>query len=105
MNRYEGKPFLRFLDSYVLDAIGQLDTSQRAGLITLQPTLARALGSQQGTWQEMVREQMDFPESMPGQIRLLWEKYLEHAKQQGQSVSPNEFVEVFIDQNFPDLLT
>lgn len=103
MSRYEGKPFLRFLDCYVLDSIGQLDDSQRSGLETMQPTLAKALG-RQGSWQEMVSAQMDFPESMPEQIRRIWHGYLERAKEQGVSVNPNEFVAEFIDANFPGLV-
>jgi hypothetical protein len=102
MSRYEGKPFLRFLDCYVLDSIGQLDEPQRLGLETMEPMLAKALG-RKGSWQEMVSAQMEFSESMPEKIRQIWHGYLDRAKQQGDSVSPNEFVAEFIDQNFPEI--
>jgi hypothetical protein len=100
MGRYDQRPFLRFLDCYVLDAIGQLDASQREALERMQPKLSQALGAQ-GTWQQVVSTQMDFPESLPHQIRQIWNDYLDRAKEQGLSVSPNEFVEQFIDENFP----
>lgn len=45
---------------------------------------------------------MDFPETLPQQIRQIWNGYLEHAKGQGLSVDPNEFVVKFVDENFPD---
>ena len=103
MKRYEGKPFLRFLDCFVLDAIDQLEASQRQGIEAMQPTLAKAMG-RHGTWQEIVSAEMDFPESLPEQIRKIWQNYLDKAKQQGASVSPEEFVMEFIDQNFPDVV-
>ncbi|MDP9989989.1 hypothetical protein J2W28_000631 [Variovorax boronicumulans] len=103
MNRYEGKPFLRFIDCFVLDVIDQLDISQRQGIELMHPTLAKALG-RSGTWQEMVSAEMDFPESLSGQIKEIWKNYLNQAKQQGVSVSPEEFVVQFVDQNFPDIV-
>ena len=97
--RYDGRPFLRLLESYLLDAIDQLGDEPRASLEAIRPKLAKIFGLD-GTWQEIVRAQMEFPESMSEQIRFLWEGYLLHARQHGLSVSPNEFVEQFVNQNF-----
>ena len=36
-DRYEGKPFIRLVDCYVLDAIGHLDDAQEAQLIEMTP--------------------------------------------------------------------
>lgn len=102
MSRYQGKPFLRFLDSYVLDAIGQLSDDQRRGLEGLQPMLARSL-SLDGTWQEIVSAAMQFPESMPESIRRLWRGYLDAARAAQAPVDPNRFVAEFIGANFPDI--
>ena len=101
-NRYDGKPFLRLLDSYVLDAIGQLTDGQREGLAVMEPKL-NAVYNSSGSWQEMVRTQMDLPPSFPESIRKMWVGYLDAAKTQGLSVHPHEFVEQFVDENFPEV--
>ena len=101
-SRYNGKPFLRLLDSYVLDAIDQLTDDQKEGLVAIQPRLEQLYGVS-GTWQQIVANQMDFPESFPDDVRRIWNGYLDSAKQQALSVDPNEFVERFIGENFPDI--
>ena len=99
VDRYQSRPFLRLLDSYILDAIGQLGDEPRKGLETMQPRFAKIFGIDQ-PWQEIVRAQMELPDSLPEQIRMIWAGYLLHAQQQGQPVSPNEFVEQFVNENF-----
>ncbi len=101
-NRYDGQPFLRLLDSYVLDAIGQLTDQQRSGLSMVEPKL-RAVYGASGSWQEIVRNQLELPESFPQSIRSMWERYLSAARSQGLSVHPNEFTERFVAENFPEL--
>ena len=102
MNRYQDKPFFRFLDSYVLDVIGKLGDEERRGLEELRPMLARSLGLD-GTWQEIVSSAMEFPESMPESIRRIWRGYLDAAHTEKESVDPNAFVAEFIGANFPDI--
>ena len=101
MNRYSGKPFLRLLECYVLSAIGQLDDQQRQDLQRMEPKLAQLYGVT-GTWSQIVTVQMDFPESLPAQIRAIWEKNLVSARERGAAVDPNEFAVAFVDQNFPE---
>ena len=100
MDRYSGKPFLRLLECYVLDAIGQLDDAQRQALRRMEPKLADVY-RMNGSWVDIVNAQMDFPESLPAQIRAIWEKNLVSARARGVAVNPNEFAVVFVDQNFP----
>jgi hypothetical protein len=102
MNRYDGKPFLRLLDSYVLDSIGQLGTEAESALERMQPRLAQTFGTT-GSWQEIVRSQLDLPDSFPRQVRSIWEGFLEQARRQQLSVDPNEFVERFVSENFPGI--
>lgn len=102
MDRYSAKPFLRLLECYVLNAIGQLEDQQRNALQKMEPKLEQVY-AMKGSWLEIVRVQMDFPESLPIQIQTIWEKYLVVAKQQGLSVNPNEFAMGFVDSNFPDI--
>lgn len=102
MDRYSGKPFLRLLECYVLNAIHQLDGHQSLALQRMEPKLSEVY-LMNGTWLEIVSVQMGFPESLPSQIRSIWEKYLTRAKEQGIAVDPNEFAIEFVDQNFPDI--
>ncbi|MFZ6647106.1 hypothetical protein ACO0LO_15385 [Undibacterium sp. TJN25] len=102
MNRYEGKPFLRLLECYILSAIGHLDEGQRAALQAMEPKLAGVYQTG-GTWLEIVGDQMDFPETLPQKIREIWESNLAKARQSGMPVDPTEFAMAFVDQNFPDI--
>lgn len=97
--RYAKRPFLRLIDCYVLDAIGQLDDDQRAALTRMEPKLATVFGIE-GSWSEIVEKQMEFPASLRTQIRGIWGRYLDFARQTGRSVDPGEFVVQFVDNNF-----
>lgn len=101
-DRYEGKPFLRLLDSYVLDAIDQLAERQRDGLVLMEPKLQSVYKSA-GNWQEIVRTQMNFPPSLPQAIRKMWDGYMSAARSQGLPALPHEFVVRFVDENFPEV--
>ena len=101
-DRYEGKPFLRLLDSYVLDAIDQLTERQREGLVLMEPKL-QAVYKSTGHWQEIVRTQMNFPPSLPQTIRKMWDGYMSAARSQGLPALPQEFVVRFVDENFPEV--
>ncbi|HKQ14177.1 MAG TPA: hypothetical protein VJT80_12150 [Steroidobacteraceae bacterium] len=100
MDRYAGKPFLRLLECYVLDAIGHLDPGQRQVLERMQPKLASTYETS-GTWVEIVARQMDFPDSLPAQIAGLWKKNVDAAAARGVPIDPNEFACALVDDNFP----
>ena len=104
MDRYAGKPFLKLLECYVLSAIGQLDERQQETLQRMEPKLADVynLG---GTWLDIVSSQMAFPETLPQQIREVWESNLAKAHERGSPVEPNEFAMAFVDQNFPNVVS
>lgn len=99
MSRYDGKPFLRLLECYILNSIGQLDNDQQTILCKMEPMLSDTY-SMNGSWLDIVNRQMDFPESFPDTIREVWSDYLGQAKTQGVCVDPNEFAISFVDQNF-----
>jgi hypothetical protein len=100
-DRYNGKPFLRLLDNYVLDAIGHLDPEVATALVKLEPKLRQVYGGT-GGWREIVAAEMKFPEGMRGAIHELWEsgrrKYLAG---NGFEPNPSEFTQFFVDKNFP----
>ena len=100
-DRYEGRPLLRLLDCYILDAIEQLPASQVATLEKLEPTFQKAFGST-GGWREIVEEQVGFLPSVKLQIELLWASYQEAQQRLGAKVVPAEFVREFVAQNIPD---
>lgn len=93
-DRYTGKPFLKLLDCYVLDAIGHLNAKSDAKL--------RALAPPRGDWRAIVEEQMQFPKGTAGAIREVWEKGKPRfVEAHGHDPDPGEFTTVFVDTNFP----
>ena len=100
MDRYSGAPFLKLLDCFVLDAIGALDEQQLETLQRMESKLA-GVYAQEGKWQDIVAAQLDFPQSMPEQIREIWKRNLLSAQQRGLTLDPREFAIAFVDQNFP----
>lgn len=101
MTRYEGKPLIRLLECYVLAAIDQLDDAQRETLQRMEPKLS-SIYKRSGTWIEIIRDEMEFSDSLPMKIREIWEDNLGRLHAQGVAVDPNEFAMAFVDQNFPD---
>lgn len=99
-NRYEGKPFLKIVDSFVLDCIGELDQSQEVLLVQMLPKL-QATFKHGGTWQEIVISQLNFDVDARVVINELWVKNKNIAKQNGVILAPMQFVEMFVDNNFP----
>ena len=99
--RYDGRPLLRLLDCYILDAIEQLPASQIATLEKLEPTFQKAFGST-GGWREIVEEQIGFLPSVKLQIELLWASYQEAQQRLGAKVVAADFVRDFVAQNVPD---
>ena len=88
--RYEGKPFLKMVDSYVLDAIGELDADSAAEL------------DASGDWRATVAGEMQFPDGMAGAIREVWDKgRAKFRAAQGYDPDPREFARTFVDTNFP----
>ncbi|CAN7453626.1 hypothetical protein LJR118_003033 [Acidovorax sp. LjRoot118] len=102
MDRYAGKPFLRLLDSYFLDVIGQLGEAQNAALVAMQPRLA-AVYRDQGSWQEIVARQMDFPPGVTDRVQMFWRSYQEVCQIDRLQPDALAFVESFVSQNFPDI--
>ncbi len=98
MSRYEGKPFLKLLDFYVLKSIGRIEPEQLNALAQLEPKLRETYASQ-GTWFEIVAEQMDLPDELPSQIDAAWDSYSKHMQQKGLAADPIEFTYRFVDAN------
>lgn len=99
MSRYEGKPFLKLLELYVLKSIGRIEPEQLNALAQLEPKLRETYATQ-GTWFEIVAEEMDFPDELPSRINAKWDSYSKHMQQKGLTADPMEFTYQFVDTNF-----
>jgi hypothetical protein len=100
-DRYEGKPFLKLLDCYVLDSIGHLDAASDAALTAMEPKLRQTFGAT-GDWRTIVIDRMQFPKGMAGAILDLWQKgRTKFVAANGRDPDPGEFTRIFVDTNFP----
>ncbi|HEY0976113.1 MAG TPA: hypothetical protein VGE21_01475 [Flavobacteriales bacterium] len=75
-----------------------LPESDSTNLSLLQPRLAQLYGKQ-GTWDEIIAKTMEFPSNMPTLIREMWVKNQEIARANGVTLTPQEFAELFVDDN------
>lgn len=100
-NRYAGKPFLLWVDSFVLKTIDQLDPAMEVKLVNATPALRKAFGGS-GNWEEIVMAQLDFTDEIRGAIRQLWADNQALAAEQGAVLTPMQFVEVFVADNIMD---
>lgn len=100
MSRYEGKPFLRLLECYVLAAIGELSDEQHATLRAMEPKLHEVYGTS-GGWQSVIETQMDFPATVADKIRAIWQANVEKFANAGSPINAEDFAQHFVDTNFP----
>lgn len=98
MSRYDGKPFLKLLDCYVLSSIGHLAEDQEQALNAMAPKLAETFGVR-GSWFDIVATQMNLPHDFPQNIKRIWLQGKAKAEEQGFSVDPEEFAHHFVDTN------
>lgn len=96
--RYEGKPLLRLLECYTLKVINELSPADEANLAAMVPKLEQVY-KQCGSWSEIIAAVMKFPASMPTLIMEMWKRNQEIAKANNLSLSPQQFAEMFVDQN------
>ena len=97
-SRYEGKPLLKLLESYVLWTIGQLPTKDAELLTQMTPKLQSIYGIQ-GDWHQIISAVMELPPNMPTLIRDLWTKNTQIASENGVTLAPQHFAEMFVDDN------
>ena len=99
-DRYDDKPFLRYVDAWVLDAIGHLDEPTRAYCVAMEPTIRQSLGLT-GGWVQMVAQQMKFAPDLARQIRNIWEDgKAKFETANGEPADPVQFAMIFVDRNF-----
>lgn len=97
--RYAGRPFLRLLDSYVLWSVGELSSELDQVLVEMTPKLQEVYRST-GTWQQIVEQQMDFPEWLTASLRAMWERNLLTAEEIGDRLDAGQWARHVVDTNF-----
>lgn len=101
-DRYDGRPFLKLLDSYVLWAAGELEPENELALVKMTPKLQEVYASS-GSWQEIVEAQMDLPDSAAASIKAMWSRNLarvETAGEHGEHLDAGEWARRVVDENF-----
>lgn len=96
--RYNGKPLLRLLECYTLKAINELPESDEANLAEMAPKLAQ-IYKHSGSWFEIIAAVMKLPDNMPQLINDMWRRNRDIATAQNLQLSPQQFAEMFVDQN------
>lgn len=99
-DRYTDKPFLRFVDAWVLKAIGHLDEATETYCKAMVPQLEQSFGAK-GSWEQIVAQQMKFGPELPAQIRKIWESGQARFEEgHGAAADPRQFAMIFVDRNF-----
>lgn len=98
-DRYTDQPFLRFVDAWVLKAIGHLDQPTEEYCTAMVPNLEKSFGHK-GSWDAIVAKQMGFGPDLAAQIRQIWaDGQARYAEANGEAANPAHFAMIFVDQN------
>ena len=99
-NRYDDKPFLRFVDAWVLKAIGHLDAATETYCKAMAPQLEQSFGAT-GSWEQIVEQQMKFGPELKAQILKIWtDGKARYEQGNGEAPDPVQFAMIFVDRNF-----
>lgn len=90
--RYEGRPFLRLVECYILERIGKLSERDGALLSQMTPKL-RETYSREGSWAEIVEGEMHFDAGVSRTIAENWARWC--AQRGGHD--PEAFARAFAD--------
>jgi hypothetical protein len=99
-DRYVGKPLVRILELYVLWSIDELSEEHAKTLSDMTPRL-QSLYSREGSWNEVIASMMEFPDNLPATFRQMWARNTEIAAANGAVLTPQQFAEMVVDENFP----
>jgi hypothetical protein len=98
-DRYTDKPFLRFVDAWVLKAIGHLDDATESYCKAMVPQLEQSFGLK-GSWERIVEQQMKFGPDLAAQVRKVWTDGKSRFEAgNGTAPDPVQFAYLFVDKN------
>ena len=89
---------LKFLELYVIHCLGLLSDEDKKNMEDITPYLAKMFGKK-GTWVQIIAAGMDFPPRLPEMIQQVWQENQVIAKQHNVTLSPQQFAEMFVDEN------
>ncbi|UUO06775.1 hypothetical protein M4951_00340 [Blastopirellula sp. J2-11] len=101
MSRYEGKPFVRLLECYILSAIDELPEVYAEKLNEMGPALKETYNLE-GGWRDVVAQVMHFPDTVDDELRNMWAHNQTVAAQNGQILAAEAFAQAVVDQNFKE---
>lgn len=88
--RYADKPMDWLLERYVLWCIGCLGQEQQEALVAIEPKLSGLFG-RSGAWHEILRLEMELPETFPEAMRRGYGENCRLARGKGLLLPPEEF--------------
>ena len=97
--RYDGRPFLRLLECYVLWVIGELAASHAALLEEMTPQLQATYGFAHD-WPQIIETSMAFSDEVPAGLRSMWERNSAAGATAGQGIDPESWARHVVDTNF-----
>lgn len=98
--RYDGRPLLILLENYVMSAVGCLETEkERAAAAATQ----RVFGGGDD-WRTTLRAKLQLGDSLDDELRDMWVKNQDIARNASMSLSPQDFARRVADENFAQLL-
>lgn len=98
--RYAGKPLLRLLEAYVLDALGALDERSARANEQMAPKIIAALNVPASTWQQAIELSMEMPPDSVHALRLKWEQYVREALAAGITPDVLAWTQKMVDVRF-----
>src|SRR5438105_4105200 len=93
--RYKGKPLLLVLENYVLDCIGVLPSDK---VTTITQIVQRVFGGGDD-WKATVRATLHLEDSVDNNLRQLWERNQQMARDANKVLSPEDFARIIVDDN------
>jgi hypothetical protein len=99
-DRYKSKPLLILLENYVLDCIGCLPKDK---VPTITSMIQRVYGGGDD-WKATLRSVLHLDESLDENLRQMWVRNQDLARQANQALPPEDFARMVVDQNFSSLI-
>lgn len=95
--RYDGKPLLRLVELWVLWVIDEIEPTEATRLAEMEPNL-RATWSLDGPWHAMIEQQLELPPAMRDDLRAMWQRNLETARDNNVPPPSEMFAQSIADQ-------
>lgn len=95
------KPIVMLLENYVLDRIGLLGQTDE---LTTRVIMEKAF-QEKGDWRKRLVDELGLTPELDGQLKAMWKQAQGLTTQKGASLSPREFAEMVVEENFQDVVS